>query len=62
MIRSDPLTKRPIHKLIDLTPGCWSEVVPAGIFVQIEFRPYHQMHNRLVDPIWPVIIKDLDIV
>lgn len=62
MIRPDPLTKRPIHKPINLLPGFGSEVIPPRIFLEIEFRPYHQMDDIRVNPVRPVVVQDFDIV
>ena len=40
-------------------PGC--QVVRGWIILQIKLRPHNQMHDFLVNTVWPVIINNFQV-
>lgn len=62
MLWGKPLTKGLVDVVINLPPCHVGQVICGGIIFELELGPYDKVHNLLVNPIWPVVVEDLDVI
>lgn len=58
----DLAPKRPLDKPIDLLVRFGCRVACFCVVFKLKLSPYHQVHDFVVDTVWPVVIQNLNVL
>ena len=62
MIRDYVSLESHSHKVINISACLSSQIIGLGVILKVKFRPYDQMDYFLIDPVWPIVVKNLNVI
>ena len=62
MVRGQPRAKRPCHKILNLLPSLYCQVICDRIVVKRKLGPDDEMYDPFIDSVGPIVVENLDII